>query len=702
MKPLRLTIKSRITLVAGACLFGTVLFLLIFSIVHMRRTAAFVAESSTRSLSEASMRYLEAKAQVQADVIQQRFAASQMFSRTLATQLVMLKRQAKLNDLTPPQVRDDLFRLMRAMVATTPEVLGIGVAFEPGGLDGGDAVSVNGKDHTGNATGRFAAYASSFQNLTLEEAELNSDTPWWSCPRTTRKPCLVEPYRFTLNGVSTLISSIAVPLLDGGKLIGVASADLTLSSLQNIAQKASASLFEGQGQVTFVSAAGAIMGRSGAPDSLGTTLSSLYPEQAQAMADSARSGITLALADSGHGNAMVMLPFSPTPESAPWMAVIEVPQATLMAAVFELQQSLEQSSRQGLVSQLVAGLAVAVLGCLFMWLMALSVVRPIRRVADTLENIANGEGDLTRRLTFARDDEMGRLVGWFNRFLDKLQPVIAQVGESVTDTRSTADTASAIAALTSSGMQQQLRDVEQVATAANEMSATSQDVARNAAMAATAARNGDSASQFCKTTIETAASSIQGLALHMSASMGDVHQLAQNSERIGGVLHVIQSIAEQTNLLALNAAIEAARAGESGRGFAVVADEVRHLAKRTQHSISEIQAIIEALQSGTRDVVEAMQAQHRQADTSASHVLEAVSALLKVNQSIEVITDMNLQIASAAEQQSSVSEEVNRNVSAIRDVTESLARQADDSARVSQALNDLANHQQQLMSNFRA
>jgi methyl-accepting chemotaxis protein len=482
----------------------------------------------------------------------------------------------------------------------------------------------------------------------------------------------------------------------------VASADLTLSSLQNIAQKASASLFEGQGQVTFVSAAGAIMGRSGAPDSLGTTLSSLYPEQAQAMADSARSGITLALADSGHGNAMVMLPFSPTPESAPWMAVIEVPQATLMAAVFELQQSLEQSSRQGLVSQLVAGLAVAVLGCLFMWLMALSVVRPIRRVADTLENIANGEGDLTRRLIFARDDEMGRLVGWFNRFLDKLQPVIAQVGESVTDTRSTADTASAIAALTSSGMQQQLRDVEQVATAANEMSATSQDVARNAAMAATAARNGDSASQFCKTTIETAASSIQGLALHMSASMGDVHQLAQNSERIGGVLHVIQSIAEQTNLLALNAAIEAARAGESGRGFAVVADEVRHLAKRTQHSISEIQAIIEALQSGTRDVVEAMQAQHRQADTSASHVLEAVSALLKVNQSIEVITDMNLQIASAAEQQSSVSEEVNRNVSAIRDVTESLARQADDSARVSQALNDLANHQQQLMSNFRA
>ncbi|WP_341958472.1 methyl-accepting chemotaxis protein [Pseudomonas sp. RC10] len=700
-----LTIKSRITVVAGVCMLCMVVFLLAFSIVHMQRTASVVAESSSASLGEASTRYLEAMGRVQADVVQQRFVSSLMFTRTLATQLVMLKRQAKLNGLTPPQVRGDLYRLMRAMIATTPELLGIGVAFELNGLDAGDAVSINGPDHTGNASGRFAAYVSGVENFTVEEKDILGDEPdkaWWKCPHTTRKPCLVEPYSFLLNGVPTLTSSVAVPLIDGGKLIGVASVDLTLSSLQNLSQKASASLFEGKGQVTFVSAAGTVMGKSNDPALLGKTLAESYPNQSEALVGSARSGATFVGTNASTGNALVMVPFSPIPDSGVWMAIIEVPQATLMAAVAQLDQTLTRSSHTAVQMQLAVGLGVLVLGCVLMWLMASSVVKPIRRVSDMLEDIAQGDGDLRRRLIFDRTDEMGRLVGGFNRFLDKLQPVIAQVSQGVGETRTTADTASEIASLTSAGMQHQLREVEQVATAAHEMSTTSQEVARHASKAATAARDGEAASQSCKGTLETTATSIQNLAQHMHTSMEEVTLLAQNSERIGSVLQVIQSIAEQTNLLALNAAIEAARAGESGRGFAVVADEVRHLARRTQTSVGEIRGVIETLQTGTQAVVETMQAHRQQADASAFHALKAVDALTRVNQSIDVINEMNLQIASAAEEQSAVSEEVNRNVSAIRDVTESLAEQADESARVSKRLNALANHQQHLMSHFRA
>ncbi|RON56178.1 chemotaxis protein [Pseudomonas frederiksbergensis] len=701
-----LSIKTRITLAAGSCLFAMVLCLVGFSILQMRDTSAVVSESSTQALSQASMQYLEATGFLQANGIEQRFLSSLMFTRSLATQVVMMRRQAKQNGLAAAQLRGDLYRLIRAQVATTPEILGVGISFEPNALDGADGSAINGAEFTGNAKGRFAVYVSSMQNFVLDEKEMLDDgdpgKAWWNCPKKTRKACLIEPYTFQLNGVPTLTSSIAIPLMDGGKFIGVVSIDLPLSSLQNIAQKASTSLFEGQGQLTFVSAAGAVMGRSGDPAALGTAIKDLYPQQAAEMFEGAKSGKTLTLDEAGSANVMLAVPFSPIPNASPWMTVIEVPRATLMASVAAMQQVMEQSNRRSIMLQVATGIGVTVAGTLLMGLLAVSVTRPIRRVSAMLEDIANGEGDLTRRLSAERRDEMGALVGWFNRFLDKLQPIIAEVSQSVLETRSTADQASSIATRTSSGMQQQLREVEQVATAAHEMSATSQDVARNASMAATAARNGDVAARSCKGTIETAAHSIQSLADHMSGAMTGVRQLADSSEKIGSVLDVIRTIAQQTNLLALNAAIEAARAGETGRGFAVVADEVRHLAQRTQDSVSEIQGVIESLQSGTRDVVNAMQSQHRQADASAAKALEAAGALVNVSQNIEIMTDMNLQIASAAEEQSAVTEEVNRNVSAIRDVTGALVEQADQSARISQSLNDLANQQQVLMNNFKA
>ena len=183
--------------------------------------------------------------------------------------------------------------------------------------------------------------------------------------------------------------------------------------------------------------------------------------------------------------------------------------------------------------------------------------------------------------------------------------------------------------------------------------------------------------------------------------MAQFQTLAQSSEQIGSVLKVIHSIAEQTNLLALNAAIEAARAGDTGRGFAVAADEVRGLAHRTQASVEEIRQVIDNLQNGTHDVTPAMQSSHGLALENVSHVQQAVAALERIGEGVDVITEMNLQIASAAEEQSSVADEINRNVEAIRDVTESLSGQAEQSAQVSRQLNELANYQQGSMQQFR-
>ncbi|WP_373273756.1 methyl-accepting chemotaxis protein [Pseudomonas taiwanensis] len=251
-------------------------------------------------------------------------------------------------------------------------------------------------------------------------------------------------------------------------------------------------------------------------------------------------------------------------------------------------------------------------------------------------------------------------------------------------------------------MQQQFREIDQVATALHEMSATANASAQSAAQAADAARNADQASREGLEVITRTTSAIHAQARDMSEAMSQLQTLAQNSEQIGSVLEVILSIAGQTNLLALNAAIEAARAGDAGRGFAVVADEVRSLARRTQDSVEEIRQVIDNLQNGTRDVTQAMHGSHGLAQENVSQVQQAVAALERISDAVNLITEMNLQIASAAEEQSSVADEINRNVEAIRDVTESLSGQADQSAQVSRQLNELANHQQGLMQQFRA
>lgn len=502
-----------------------------------------------------------------------------------------------------------------------------------------------------------------------------------------------------MDGQQLLMTSIAFPLIEAGKVIGVVGVDISLASLQAFSEQAHQDLYQGEGQLSVISPAKLLGGHSRDASLLGKPLSEAYGADSEAIGRAVDSGQKAMLQN---GDMLrVLQPVQPIPELAPWAVLLEVPRQVLLAPALRLEQSLQVQSRKDGMVALAIGLVAVLVGLALMWLTARGVTRPIEGVAAMLKDIASGEGDLTRRLQYDRQDELGALAGWFNRFLDKLQPTIADVKRSVQDARNSADQSAVIASQTSAGMQQQFREVDQVATASQEMSATAQDVARNAAQAAEAARDVDQATHEGLRIIDHTTHSIGSLANELNQAMTQVESLAASSEQIGSVLEVIRAIAEQTNLLALNAAIEAARAGEAGRGFAVVADEVRNLAQRTQESIEEIRQVIERLQNGTQDVVTAMQGSRNQAQGSVDQVGQAVAALRKIGDAVAVISDMNLQIASAAEQQSAVAEEINRNVAGIRDVTESLSGQAEESAQVSQALNQLANNQQTLMGYFR-
>ncbi|AZD16824.1 methyl-accepting chemotaxis protein [Pseudomonas chlororaphis] len=710
----QLSIQWKITLLAGLCLAAVVTLLVGLSLYRMEHSSALVKASSMEMLNEAAQARIEAQGEVQALGIRQQFMDAYQYGHGFSRQVLFLREQAEKRFLDAFDLREDLTRQVKSALQANPDLLGLSLVFEANALDGKDELFSGQSELGSNDKGRFALYWSQptpgkLTSMALPESDMSDTTTgpsgqpanaWFTCPRNTLKPCVIEPYFYVIDGQNVLMTSIVFPLLVNGKVIASLSVDINLNSLQSVSLQASKALYDGQTTVSIISPVGLLAGYSADASKLSQRLDQL--DQANGTELIRLLSASTQTQSLHNDNALkVLAPFTPIPDGKPWGVLLQVPERVLVGPAEALKNQLDQSNKAGTLVELGLGLLAAVLGLLLVWLMARSVTRPILGVAHMLEDIASGEGDLTRRLAYDKKDELGQLAGWFNRFLDKLQPIIAEVKRSVQDARGTADQSSAIATQTSAGMEQQYRQVDQVATASHEMSATAQDVARSAAQAAQAARDADQATRQGLSVIDRTTASIDHLAADMSTAMTQVEGLAANSEKIGSVLEVIRAIAEQTNLLALNAAIEAARAGEAGRGFAVVADEVRNLARRTQESVEETRQVIEQLQSGTQEVVGSMGNSHRQAQGSVEQVGQAVTALRQIGDAVTVISDMNLQIASAAEEQSAVAEEINNNVATIRDVTESLSEQANESARVSQSLNSLANQQQSLMDQFR-
>ncbi|MBG6945242.1 methyl-accepting chemotaxis protein [Pseudomonas aeruginosa] len=710
----RLSIQWKITLLAGLCLLGVVALLVGLSVYRMQHSSVLVKSASTQMLDESARLRLEARGELQALRIQRYFMDAFQYGKGFSRQILFLRDQAQKRFLDAYDLREDLTRQVRTALAANPEVLGLYVVFEPNALDGKDELFVDQPALGSNDKGRFSLYwaqatPGQLESESMIESELadTSSGPsgaaynaWYTCPKESGQPCVLDPYFDKVGERQLLMTSIAFPLELDGKVIGVMGLDINLSNLQALSEQGNRELYDGVGQVGILSPAGLFAGNSRDAGLLGKNLAKADPQHAGELLQLLAAGKSRLFNE--NDDLKVLQPLQPIPGAKPWGVLLEVPKSALLGPALALERQLDDMRREGTWVELGLGLGAAVLGLLVLWLSARGVTRPILGVAHMLRDIASGEGDLTPRLPHTGRDELGELAGWFNRFLDKLQPIIRDVKVSVRDARSTADQSAAISSQTSAGMQQQFREIDQVATASHEMTATAQDVARSAAQAADAARGADQATRDGLALIDRTTQSIDSLAANLTSAMGQVEQLASSSEEIGSVLEVIRAIAEQTNLLALNAAIEAARAGDAGRGFAVVADEVRNLARRTQDSVEQIRGVIEGLQQGTRDVVDAMHGSHRQAQGSVEQVDEAVAALQRIGEAVTVINDMNLQIASAAEEQSSVAEEINRNVAAIRDVTESLSSQAEESAQVSQSLNRLANHQQGLMEQFKA
>ena len=333
-------------------------------------------------------------------------------------------------------------------------------------------------------------------------------------------------------------------------------------------------------------------------------------------------------------------------------------QGTAQSAL--ISASADRTVWLGLLVMLASGLLI---GLLSLWLVSRNLIEPIRNLIDYVTRLSRGQ--LAERVVSERRDELGNLAAAANTLRDFLADTFTRLQRSAGDLDSASGELNAIATTMAGGTSEQFNRTDQVATAMNEMSATAQEVARHAADAARAADDADQSAQQGEKVMQTTIHSITQMRGEIANTATVIRRLETDSGRIGKVLEVIRGIAEQTNLLALNAAIEAARAGEAGRGFAVVADEVRNLAQRTAESIIEINQIIQNVQTGAVDAAQAIESGQARSDESVEQVTQAGAMLERITLAVEAIRDMNRQIATAAEEQTSVAEDISRNLTEI-------------------------------------
>lgn len=370
-------------------------------------------------------------------------------------------------------------------------------------------------------------------------------------------------------------------------------------------------------------------------------------------------------------------------------------------AVMAAHMEIDKRINRAMMLIAIVGLVLIVLVAFISLFVTGRITKPIQDTVSALNNISHGEGDLTRRLKVYADDEVGQVSISFNHFVEKIHQLVLEIKDSVGDLSESTRQMNIVVTRTNENVAKQKDETMHAATAVHEMAATAEDVAGNASRAAEAAQQADSETATGQIIVEDTIVSISHLSEDVNRATDVINQLSDDAEQIGDVINVIKGIADQTNLLALNAAIEAARAGELGRGFSVVADEVRTLANRTQQSTEEINHMIELLLGRVKEAVGVMNNSRSQGENTVMQAQKASVSLKTIMAAVSTITNMNTQIATAAEEQTVVTDEISRNVQQVADIAEDSSVKALELESTSAELISLENRLAAVVNQFK-
>ncbi|GLO14823.1 methyl-accepting chemotaxis protein [Pseudomonas putida] len=503
--------------------------------------------------------------------------------------------------------------------------------------------------------------------------------PWYGAAASAGQTVLTAPYQGAVGG---LMVTIATPVKSkgNGELIGVVGGDVTLDTLVEIINSVDfggighAFLADANGQVIVSPDKGQVM----------KNLKDIYPGSNLRVA-AGMQDVTL----NGQDRIISFAPVAGLP-SAQWYIGLSIDKDKAYAALSQFRTS-------AIIAMLIAVAAIAgLLGLLIPVLMS-----PLTTMGRAMRDIAEGEGDLTRRLTVQNKDEFGELATSFNRFVERIHASISEVSSATRLVHDLSEKVVSASNASISGSEEQSMRTNSVAAAINELGAATQEIARNAADASQHASGASEQAHGGREVVEEAISAMTALSQRISESCAQIETLNASTDEIGKILDVIKGISQQTNLLALNAAIEAARAGEAGRGFAVVADEVRNLAHRTQESAEEIHRMITSLQVGSREAVHTMNTSQVSSEQTVQVANQAGERLASVTQRIGEIDGMNQSVATATEEQTAVVESLNLDITQINALNQQGVENLNDTLRHCDQLAQQAGRLKQLVGSFR-
>ena len=572
--------------------------------------------------------------------------------------------------------------------------------FEANKFDGQSAQYTSGYSHSVEGHGSFEVYFvrepdGSIAQEPVDDPEEKFDTTkneygiraaeWFLCAKEQRKPCIVNPYNYEIRpGYEELMTSLTYPVIANGEFRGVVGTDLNLPILQRFADELKASLYDGHAKVFVVSQDGFLAAATDNLEKLSRPFSEVFSQADTSKKILGQSGS----ADTFEydGDIYVTRPIVLSTPKTNWQLVVAVNADAALAPITHVKDVIAGDIRSMLTTLLVLSTLATAVALVLVWWFTGSIVKPVQRVADKMTELAGQGGDLTQRIDEHSHSELVKLSEAFNMFREKVRELLDQAKLSGQHVISGSQENRQRTQKTNRQIQLQLNEIDSVVTAITQMSETAREVARGASEAA---NNADAANDAVKQTereVSESADVVASLSDEMLSASNAVKAVSDRSQDIKKILEVIGAIAEQTNLLALNAAIEAARAGDQGRGFAVVADEVRTLAQRTGESTKEIARVIEALQGEVNATVAITERSANRVGEAASRSRQAFEKMRETVRQIDEISQRVMQMATAAEQQSQVSEELNRNMVVIGDASTEVAHLSQQSEHSSEAI----------------